>query len=325
MNKQQKLLWALPLLVVPFLTLTFYALGGGKTKPGATAHHDGLNTSLPAAQFDKHEKPKDKMSFYDQARLDSAKARSGNGNPFLRQMGFNTKSTAGAADPAATVVQIDRKLADLNRQINQPQSVAAPKLVRDKTLDAQVSKLETLMKTMNSTQDSDPQMQQLSKMLAQIQQIQHPEAADRQPAGNPFNGTRAVIDGKQKIRQAGAVRLRLNDSLVIKGQVIPAGTLVYGIANIASQRLLITIKTIRLGQSIIPADLSVYYTDGMPGVPAPEAELGEAAAGGADNALQSMELLSMNQSLATRAAAGGISAAKSLFSRKVKRIVVHLK
>lgn len=343
-QRKRKALLVLPFIIVALCALCFYALGGGRSsQPVATVSNQGLNTTLPSAQFDKHEKPKDKMSFYTQATLDSAKQQSNNNSPFLKQLGFKSGTNAAPATsttPQASayadpnVVKINQKLADINRQISQPQTppptLPVNKPVPDKNLNEQVSKLETLMKSMNNSQGSDPQMQQISKMLEQIQQIQHPELVktDAKPAtatDNPFKAVSASIDGKQKVRQAGAVKLKLNDSIVVKNQVIPKGTLVYGTANITNQRLLIAIKNIRLGQSIIPVDLSVYYTDGMPGVPAPEAEFGEAAAGGADNAMQSMEFLSMDQSLATQAAAGGISAAKTLFSKKVKRIVVHLK
>jgi hypothetical protein len=340
-QRKRKALLVLPFVIVSLFALCFYALGGGRPlQPDTAAKYQGLNTSLPAAQFDKHEKPQNKMSFYTQATLDSAKQQSNNNSPFLQQLGFKSKTntpvpaqTASSfADP--NVARINQKLADINRQISQPQ--AAPVLpvinkpVTDRAVTEQVSKLEGLMKNMNNSQGSDPQMQQLSKMLAQIQQIQHPELvkADHKPSGpadDPFKAVPAMIDGKQKVRQAGAVRLRLKDSITVKGQVIPKGTPVYGTANITNQRLLIAIKNIRLGQSIIPVDLAVYYTDGMPGIPAPEAEFGDAAAGGADNAMQGMEFLSMDESLATQAAAGGISAAKTLFSKKVRRIVVHLK
>jgi hypothetical protein len=63
----------------------------------------------------------------------------------------------------------------------------------------------------------------------------------------------------------------------------------------------------------------------MPGIPAPEAELGGAASGGASDAVQSMQFLSMDQSLGAQAAAGGVNAAKGLFSKKVKKIKVKLK
>jgi Conjugative transposon, TraM len=334
LQKKQQALLVLPFIIVAFAALGFQVL---RPKKEAIPVMQGLNTTLPTAQFDKHEKPQNKMSFYTQATLDSAKQQSNNNSPFLKQLGFKSKTPANVAatspndfsDP--NVVRINQKLADINRQISQPQAppttLPVNKPVPDKNLNEQVSKLETLMKGMNSSQGTDPQMQQLGKMLEQIQQIQHPEKTIHKidSAANPFKAVSASIDGKQKVRQAGAVKLKLNDSIVVKSQVIPKGTLVYGTANITNQRLLIAIKNIRLGQSIIPVDLSVYYTDGMPGVPAPEAEFGEAAAGGADNAMQSMEFLSMDQSLATQAAAGGISAAKSLFSKKVKRIVVHLK
>ena len=63
----------------------------------------------------------------------------------------------------------------------------------------------------------------------------------------------------------------------------------------------------------------------MPGIPAPEAEIVGAAGGGADNAIASMQLMTMDQSLGAQAAAGGIQAAKGLFSKKVKTIKVKLK
>jgi len=87
----------------------------------------------------------------------------------------------------------------------------------------------------------------------------------------------------------------------------------------------LNIKTIRLGTSILPVDLSVYDMDAMPGIRAPEAVTEDAMRSGTDNAVQSMELMSMDQTLATQAAGAGVEAAKTLFSKKVKRIKVKLK
>jgi hypothetical protein len=343
--RTRKALLFLPLLVIPLLILGFWNFHHQQRNQVSVQNQNrSLDTSLPGAKFDKHQKAGNKMSFYDLAKQDSARQQSANNNPLLQKFGFksvtgspantghNPALTTAYADP--NVTRINQKLADINREISQPQTAALPaqagNTVQDKAFSQQVNKLEVMMKAMNNNKGDDPQMQQLTKMLGQIQDIQHPELVKAEtkpvvPVDDPFKAARAIIDGKQKVRQAGAVKLRLNDSLTVKGQVIPKGTLVYGTANITNQRLLIAIKNIRIGQSIIPVDLAVYYTDGMPGVPAPEAELGEAAGEGADNAMQSMEFLSMDQSLATQAAAGGIGAAKSLFSKKVKRIVVHLK
>ncbi|HVW94392.1 MAG TPA: conjugative transposon protein TraM [Mucilaginibacter sp.] len=321
---KKKIIFTLPLLVVLLATIAFAALRGPAAQPRPA---QGLNTRLPGAAFDQHEKPRDKMSFYDQAKLDSSRQQSADHNPLVQQFSGDGPTLPGGEDPA--VSRINEKLAAINQQVSQPQpQVPITHLpASDPRLSDQVDRLEGLMQNLQS-KGPDPEMQQLSTMLAQIQAIQHPEkvpAVKPDSAASPFRTIPAIIDGKQKIKQSGAVQLKLTDSLSVQGQLIPAGTLVFGSASISQQRLLITIKNIRLGRQIIPVDLVVYAMDGMPGVPAPEAELGEAAADGAAGALQNMQFLSLDQSLATQAASSGINAARALLSKKVKRITVHLK
>jgi len=340
LQRKRKALLVLPLFILPLVTLGFWKL---RQAPDSeqTRQNAGLNASLPGAKFDKHEKAGNKMSFYDQAKQDSARAQSNDNNPLVKQFGFKqpqndaaqaTPLTANYTDP--NVTRINQKLADINKQISQPvvAPVTMPPVVKqedNKQLTEQVNRLEGLMKNINTSQEADPQMQQLSKMLEKIQQIQHPElvkaAAKPENVESAFKAIPAIIDGNQKVLQGGAVRLKLNDTLTIKGQVIPKGTPIFGTANITNQRLLLEIKNIRLGEAIIPVNLTVYSEDSMPGIPAPEAELAGAAGNGAGNTLSGMQFLSMDQSLATQAAAGGIEAAKGLLSKKVKRIKVHLK
>lgn len=338
--RTRKALLVLPLFILPFLTFGFWKLHQ-PTANAQVSQSAGLNTALPDAKFDKHAKVGDKMSFYNQAHQDSAKQQSANNNPLLQKLGFksnanntpdahNSPLTNSYADP--NVVKINQKLADINREISQPQPVPqANKPVADKAMNDQVTKLEMLMKSMNSSQGSDPQMQQLSKMLQQIQDIQHPELVKSAPKSaqtntdSIFKAIPASIDGNQKVLQGGIVKLRLNDTIRIKGKLFPKGQLLFGNANITNQRLLLDIKNIRIDNAIIPVNLSVYSLDGLAGINAPDAELAGAAGDGANNALETMQFLSMDQSLATQAAAGGITAAKSLFSKKVKHIKVHLK
>ena len=73
--RKRKLLLLLPLIVLPFLTLLFWALGGGKGSDLQAQQHEskgGLNTDLPNAYL-KNEKPLDKLSYYEKASSDSAK------------------------------------------------------------------------------------------------------------------------------------------------------------------------------------------------------------------------------------------------------------
>jgi hypothetical protein len=66
--RQRKMMLVLPLMVIPFITLAFWALGGGKgtddnNLPNTTA---GLNLQLPNANL-KDERNADKLSFYKEA------------------------------------------------------------------------------------------------------------------------------------------------------------------------------------------------------------------------------------------------------------------
>lgn len=73
--RQRKFLMVLPLLALPFITLVFWALGGGKVgeaqaqQPTAKA---GLNVELPDAHL-KDDKSLNKLSYYEKAASDSAK------------------------------------------------------------------------------------------------------------------------------------------------------------------------------------------------------------------------------------------------------------
>ena len=53
--KQRKMLMALPVLILPFLTLGFYAMGGGNVVSPDEKNKTGLNVKLPDPQI-KEEK-----------------------------------------------------------------------------------------------------------------------------------------------------------------------------------------------------------------------------------------------------------------------------
>src|SRR5437868_6429996 len=73
--RKRKFLLVIPVLIVPFLTMAFWALGGGKGKPSTTVvAKAGLNTKLPDARL-KADKGLNKMSFYDMAQKDSQKLK----------------------------------------------------------------------------------------------------------------------------------------------------------------------------------------------------------------------------------------------------------
>ncbi|MEZ2338788.1 conjugative transposon protein TraM [Mucilaginibacter sp. RCC_168] len=320
----------LPVLL--FGALIFYALGGGKKASAGTAATKGINTELPGAQFKKTE-PTDKMDIYNRADRDSVHSGSNAIADVAGRLSFNPDN-----DPQTK--QIQSKLAAIHQQISAPVAptitgyAPAPQAANQQDMSKDVARLEALMKTMQQNNSGeDPEMKQLNSMMDKILQIQDPELVKQTlkkdvpvVSDSLFKAIPAVIARDQKVSEGAVVELRLMDTITMNGQVIPKGHLIYGLASISNQRLNLEIKNIGLGTAIIPVNLTVFdKTDAMIGINAPEAELSGAVGTGSSNALQSMQFLSMDQSLGVQAAGAGIEAAKGMFSKKIRRIKVKLK
>lgn len=209
MLKHRRMLLVLPLLVLPFVTVMFWSLGGGKMD-GANAQTEekkGVNIKLPNANL-KEGIPLDKMNYYEQAALDSAKldelikkdpnylsqsfeedstdtsnVDTLRGNTFVKRSGG--LNTTMYRDPNEEKVR--NKLEALQRAINKP--VVSPDESRDFSQYAKgnvtpnpssdVDRLEEMMQSMNGkSDDQDPELQQLSGMLESILDIQHPDRVE---------------------------------------------------------------------------------------------------------------------------------------------------
>lgn len=328
---QRKILMVIPILVIPFMALAFYAMGGGNgSSPHSNSLQKGINTDLPDAAF-KKEEPTDKMGFYQQSGADNPDSVNSNG---IRNINDQLGSNATKIDPQTHAIneKLERLGIEMNRA-DEPIKGMSPIHQNNapSSMKNDVDRLEALMKTMQSNQGEDVEMAQLSGMMDKIISIQNPALVQhrirQQELTNPdslFKAIPAIIVENQKAVQGATIKLQLKDSVRLNGQLIPKGHFLFGTCNITNQRLLLHIKNIRLGSSIIPVDLTVYSMDGMAGIYAPEALLGDAVSNGADDAIRSMQFLTMDQSIGVQAAGAGVDAAKSLFSKKVKRIKVKL-
>jgi len=211
--RKRQMLTVLPLLAIPFLTLLFWAMGGGKgTAQGSENKTGGLNLNLPNAAL-KDEKGMDKLSFYDLAEKDSNKlAEQVKNDPYFRAKGhlrdtsfrgdgeieritgqtaskFNqTSVTTGLrTSPYSTSNskpedEIMQKLSVLQKELNKPtisvkqESVNGGSSVKMNTeFSSQVDRLEEMMVAMNSGAETDPEMQQLQTTLDKMLDVQHPE------------------------------------------------------------------------------------------------------------------------------------------------------
>ncbi|MEO3405496.1 conjugative transposon protein TraM [Mucilaginibacter sp. CAU 1740] len=330
----RKFLLVLPVIIIFCAALLFAALGGGKGTPDdQPSGNKGINTRLPDAKFGKAQ-PQDKLSLYDQATKDSVKSRGDANNPIFSlnegHGGYSTNSPSADASAA----KINQKLSEISREINKPEPVVKPSTYSPNLTQStsETDKLTGMLQAINNKNSEDPELRQLNAMLDKIAAIQTPVPAQPTPANTApqvkadsiFKAIPAIIEGNQKVAQGGVVKLRILDSIVVKNVKIPNGQLLFGACNITNQRLLLDIKNIRIGTSIIPVSFSTYSLDGLAGIDAPEAELAEAAGTGTANAVQGMELLPMDMSLSTQAASAGINAAKTLISKKAKKIKVKL-
>ncbi|WP_410220797.1 conjugative transposon protein TraM [Pedobacter sp.] len=203
--RQRRFLLVLPILVLPFLTAFFWALGGGKSEAAEKSKDEpiGFNLKLPDAA-EKEDKIMDKMSYYDKAKQDSLKFQelikndpnyreapfSGRQNDFdyySNERNYNGLNTSlnGRYGNNPNEQQIYRKLAELNGVLNSTGSSLpehnnlsgynTAKVVASPVNTDDVDRLEKMMQMMNQSNGEDPEMQQLNGMLERILDIQHPD------------------------------------------------------------------------------------------------------------------------------------------------------
>ena len=350
--RKRKFLLFLPLLICPFVTMAFWSLGGGKTEPNTNKIvQKGFNAELPSAKFDDHQK-NDKWSAYVALAKQKLELKSSD-NSFGY---FDSTSTTN--NPS--VKEIEEKIAKLNAVINQP-VVSYPSyekpISKTNGMGKDVDRLEYLMANMNDSSD-DPEMHQVDAILEKIKDIQHPRRArERQkmqksssggflvqkvnPENREFlsstakvgfvnaqafsNTIKVTIHQDQEVVSGSVVKLRLLDSIIINGILIPRNQFIYGIVSIEDERLQISLKSLRYKDFILPISLSAFDLDGLQGLYIPGNLNRDASKKGVDDALQSLQIMTMDPSLPAQAATAGVQAAKGLFSKKVKQVRVKLK
>jgi conjugative transposon TraM protein len=213
--KKRKLFLMLPLLVLPFVTLLFWALGGGKGSDLQAQQQNpkrGLNTDLPNAYL-KDEKPLDKLSYYEKASSDSAKLENLMKNdPYYMQFkSMESKDLLSSNDSLNSAknnhkgigdnippnpeakhnqlysdpneAKVYKKLDELNAALNSASTPVRKVETYSSTVNnhptinsSDVDRLEKMMEmNKGSEDDENPEIKQLNGMMDKILAIQHPE------------------------------------------------------------------------------------------------------------------------------------------------------
>ena len=202
-SKKRKMLLMLPLITLPFLTFLFYSVGGGvKAKTAEKDEKKGFNFNLPLPKF-KEDSTLDKMSYYDQAAVDSLKLREQikkDPNYFDEKLSEDKINSFSTDDLESRILPKNRsafnsqsfqnrneqkiyeKLRALEKVISQSAASSYGQDMKEfenygssRAESEEIKKLEGLMSAMNTPQESDPELQQLGGMLENILDIQHPQ------------------------------------------------------------------------------------------------------------------------------------------------------
>lgn len=203
--KKRNILLIAPLLAVPFITILFWLLGGGKMQNARaqTVEKAGFNRALPKPML-QDDDPLNKMSYYDQATQDATKMEErmkkdpnylryallgdsmgsasdrnrGSENLRIKSSGLNTDTY-----PDSNEEKVYQRLETLQRivtaprtAVRQPRDFAQFESRSSAGIDSkEVDRLEQMMHAMNQSDAEDPELEKLNGMIENILDIQHPD------------------------------------------------------------------------------------------------------------------------------------------------------
>jgi conjugative transposon TraM protein len=391
----------LPVLVIPFMTMFFWALGGGKGEIAVNETKNvGLNMTLPDAKFKDDINAWDKLSLYQKASRDSLKiSQAKKSDPYfqLRPLkvdqdtaGRGEDKNKGSVNPSLgerkesldeTEAKVYKKLTELQKEIDKPSAspmknkqVQVRDIEVDKRFGDDVDRLEGMMQLMQDDPSQDKEMEEINGVLNKILDVQHPERVkqrlEKVEKDNPSfsakaqteqdeigligndmsrnslpgmeenrfygldasvlpaidaNAISAEIYGNQNLVTGSVVKMELLQDINVNDNHIPKNQFVYGVCALNGERLTIKVNSIRYGNSIFPVSLVVYDIDGLEGIYVPGAIAKDAAKRSSNQAIQDIQLSSLDPSLEVQAASAGIETAKVMLSKKTQLIQVTAK
>lgn len=375
--RKRKFLLVLPVLVMPFITLAFWAMGGGSAGPATLESPNALNKELPAVNIPARDF--DKMSLYNQLNNNADQLPETGLIDNLKDidhMNATTFANSYSYDaPDPNEAKVKAKLEALERMMNEPVvATAYPSNndMQENPAAKELSNLEAMVSGMQGiTSQEDPEIKQLNAMLETIMEIQNPELAKQKikqlsiqqqsrvfAIGKPQKELQAgsmpskelersgfftVDDGQnvpdtilnstipvvvhetQSLVTGATIKMRLMEAIYVNGQLIPEDTFISGICSVEGERLKIEITGLRNGNAIYPVSLIAYDLDAIEGIRIPGAITRDAAKNAAGTAVQNLQLMSLDPSIAAQTAGAGVEAVKGLFDRKTKLIRVIVK
>jgi conjugative transposon TraM protein len=135
----------------------------------------------------------------------------------------------------------------------------------------------------------------------------------------------AEVYDAQTLVSGSVVKLKLVNDIYVNGVLIPKNQFIYGTCALSGERLTVKINSVRHGAAVYPVSLSVFDLDGLEGIYVPGAIARDVAKQSSNQALQDIQLNSLDPSIEVQAASAGIETVKNLVSKKTKLINVSVK
>ncbi len=363
--KRRRFLTMLPLIVLPFVIVLFWLLGGGSGDKAVIQTKTGLNTQLPDANL-KNQSSLDKLSFYAMADRDSLKREE------QKQMDPNYQSVV----PEKKIQQstfsdesgelISHKITRLQRQIDEPNYSIPPEKKYASESSSDIDRLQMMMQSINQKK-ADPEMDALNGTLDKLLEIQNPGRivkemvsdkkskafavtanglkSDKNYFGNAsmsYSNTflsevdelkdsvkagviMAVVHNEQTLSVGSVIKLRLLQDVFVNGERIPMGSFLFGYSSIDNERLKVVVSSIQFQNRLYPVALTVFDMDGLEGINIPGSVGRDVMKQSVDQSIQSVGGMSFDPSLKVQATVAGVNVAKSLLSKNVKQVRVTVK
>lgn len=143
---------------------------------------------------------------------------------------------------------------------------------------------------------------------------------------NEGNTIEAIVSGDQKITDGSVLKLvTLQELSLDNGRTLNRGTALFGVVELKQDRILISIQSVRVGNSIYDLKKTVYDRDGLPGIYVPLNIKAEASKEAAEEAVNSMNVTPYGSDVLSTGVNAVGNAAKSVFRKKNNQIIVTVK
>ncbi len=363
--KRRRFLTVLPLIVLPFVIVLFWLLGGGTGDKAVIQTKTGLNTQLPDANL-KNQSSLDKLSFYAMADRDSLKREE------QKQLDPNYQSVVPEKkNQQSTFLDesgelISHKNTRLQRQNDEPNYSIPPEKKYAFESSSDIDRLQMMIQSINQKK-ADPEMDALNGTLDKLLEIQNPGRIVKEMVSDKkskvfavsANGLKsdikyfgnasrslsntflsemdeikdsvkagvimAAVHNEQTLSIGSVIKLRLLQDIFVNGELIPMGSFLFGYSSIDNERLKVVVSSIQFQNRLYPVALKVFDMDGLEGINIPGSVGRDVMKQSVDQSIQSVGGMSFDPSLKTQAATAGLNVAKSLLSKNVKQVRVTVK